>query len=395
MVQENNIALPLLGGLYGTKVLVGFLYGWLHLHYYGGVDTWFYFNSSRMIYEQLWLDPMRYLQLVFWPNNPIPPPHLKQIASDLFVWADEPRYLMLRFNALLHLISGGYYNVHVVIWNFFSTLGLLWIYDAFAQRFPHCRKWLIAGIFFTPSLLFWGSGLHKAAICFCCIGGLLWATKQVIHKNKTLIHTILWIISAFFLLLIRPHALLLAVPAAIAYYWTRGNEYKVLAKYLGTYIAGLTALAILSLLSMRFNFFAKLASVRHAFLYYHYGGSDLPMPPMEASLWGFLTDMPRALYNTLLRPHFLDIHNELAAVAAVETLLIFCLIIITALFHRKVLRENRSFLLACIFYALSYYIIIGLTVDNLGAIVRYRTVPLALLVPALLVMIRFKSKPFS
>ncbi len=391
VVQKHKISYALLAGVFGLKVLIGFLYGWIHLYFYGGVDTWFYFEASKMIYDQLWQDPRSFLQLVFLPNNPNPPEHLKNIAYDVDVWADEPRYIMLRINALIHLISGGYYSVHVVIWNLFSTLGLLWIYDAFADRFPDRKMLFFAALVLTPGLLFWGSGMHKAAVCFFCFGGLLWSSRQFIHKNRPVFHIFLWISCAILLFLLRQHAVLLIFPALVAYFWARSQRQNQLLKFTAIYSSGLAVLALLSQLSDQLNFFARIAEVRQQFIAHYHGYSDLQMPPMEPNFWGMISNLPAAIYNTLMRPHFLDVHRYLAIPAVIETLIVLLLILYALLRFRPSTSRQSAFVYACIFYALSYFILIGLTVDNLGAIVRYRAVPLVLLIPALLAAIKLPN----
>ena len=107
-----------------TKAGLGIVYGYYWL-LNGGGDTWRYMRYSRMIYDTLYINPLYYLELTFGPNARRPPDYLCEIVEPIMHWSDIRTYTVLRVNALLHLISGGYYSVHAVFFAFFRLRGLL------------------------------------------------------------------------------------------------------------------------------------------------------------------------------------------------------------------------------------------------------------------------------
>ncbi|HUQ97210.1 MAG TPA: hypothetical protein VM010_06070, partial [Chitinophagaceae bacterium] len=89
---------------------------------------------------------------------------------------------------------------------------------------------------------------------------------------------------------------------------------------------------------------------------------------------------------SVLRPYFSDIRHLLSLAAAVEINCLLLLVLVFLIWNYKAIRLN-GFSLFCIFFSLSVLLIIGYTVNFLGAIVRYRSVILPLLFVPVLVQV--------
>ncbi len=368
------------------KIGVGLLYGYVHQHYYNGADTYAYLKMANLIYESLYENPLHYLQLTFGPNGGTPPAHLADIVSQIGPWNDTKTYAMFRINAIIRLFSGGYYSVHALVFNLLAIIGLTGIYKTFLHYIPHAHKRLFFLVFLLPSILFWGSGVHKEALNLCCLGIIFYLSIRFFQAPKQQFLQLIGVsITLLILLLIRPHLCLLLVPALLAWYWTHFRPAYAFLKYIVIYAISITAVVLLGQWKPSLNFFALIAYIQYVYVVYESGSSDIPLALMEPNLLGTLKILPQAFFNTLLRPTWSDSTNWLKGLAALEMLGIWCFIFFSI---RKILQSPNpsiphspnSWLYFCLFFGLSYILFMGLMVANLGAIVRYRSIGLLFLV---------------
>jgi hypothetical protein len=108
------------------------------------------------------------------------------------------------------------------------------------------------------------------------------------------------------------------------------------------------------------------------------GNSGIDFPDLKPTLGSFVVNTPRALSSTTLRPHPGDVKHILSMAAASETaflLLLFLLFLV----WRASGTKSTSFVWFCVFFAFSLLLMIGFTVNFLGAIVRYRSIVLPFL----------------
>src|SRR5579863_9722112 len=59
-------------GIFILIVIVGILYGWIYLHYYGGGDTYYYLKLAQSLYYPLHKNPWDFIHLVFGPVHHAP-----------------------------------------------------------------------------------------------------------------------------------------------------------------------------------------------------------------------------------------------------------------------------------------------------------------------------------
>jgi len=90
------------------------------------------------------------------------------------------------------------------------------------------------------------------------------------------------------------------------------------------------------------------------------------------------------LWNILTRPYLWEAKSSLWLFPSVENMLIV-LLMIAGLSGFRFNRERASISYACLFYAVSIFIIIGLTTPVIGSLLRYK----APLIPFLLMVFIF------
>ncbi len=375
--RQSGLSKQQLIGIFLVKIAAGCVYGCIHLYYYGGADTWSFFDSGRMIYDTIFINPWYYIELTFGPNARIPPYYLCEILEPIPFWSDVRTYSMLRINALLHLISGGYYYVHVVFWAFFSFCGLLALYRTFNYFFPEKHFASCFVLFFVPSILFWTSGIHKSGISFLAIGLMCYHFYHFLQYKNRLKRLLYMTLCAALLSIVRPYILMLLLPALTSCFWTYYYPKYSFTKFVFVYFIYIIALLNAYKLHPKLDILARVYDAHYYFVVYKPGTGDIPINMLSLeNKWTFVQQIPQAFFNAAFRPLLLEVNSLVQAMSAIEMTFLIVFMLLCLGFNRFREIEQRCFLYTCLFFAVTYFIFVGWIVDNLGAIVRYRAIGL-------------------
>lgn len=384
LFKESGIATRYWRSLFLLKVLVGVVYSQYHLRYYGGGDTWTFFRESAIYFESIRDSFWTYLRLVFGPNGfkPVPEEFLAYTDPSRYWW-DGSEYLLIRINTFLRLFSFGNYYVHLVIWNFLSILGIGYIFRFFGEHIPERRQVFFALLALLPSILFWGSGLHKEALSFFFVGFIVWNLRQIqAAKGSRLVRTFAVFAAFYFLAVMRIYIAVLLLPALVAFLWVEYSDGKgALMKYALVYFTCFGASLIGPYFSEKFDFYYRISEMLRITKIYFPGHATLDAPTINADeWWTFYTNIPLALKNVFFKPSYNDGVAWYRMFAFVETYLISGALLfgLFKVHWRTFFRNNRA--MFGLFFGLSLITIIGIVSINMGAIVRYRTVALVFII---------------
>jgi hypothetical protein len=111
---------------------------------------------------------------------------------------------------------------------------------------------------------------------------------------------------------------------------------------------------------------------------------------LKPTFGSFILNSPQALSLTVIRPYPSDVRHLLSLAAAMEIAFLILLFAVFLIWRRNGFRLN-PFLLFAIFFSFSVLLMIGYSVNNLGAIVRYRSVVLPFLIVPIAVKIDWQK----
>ena len=109
------------------------------------------------------------------------------------------------------------------------------------------------------------------------------------------------------------------------------------------------------------------------------GGSAVTVQKLKPTFLSFIVNTPQAFTLSIIRPYPSDVRHLLSLAAAMEINFLL-LLFVAFLFFKRPSGPRAPFMLFCIFFSFSVLLMIGYTVNVLGAIVRYRSIVLTLLV---------------
>ncbi|MBM3432673.1 MAG: hypothetical protein FJX92_06715 [Bacteroidetes bacterium] len=197
------------------KVAVGIFYGWLGVFYAGTGnmrDTWA-FHAGGLQEEMLLLhDPIHFISELIY--NPYDNGKWNLLGTHDFYWNDLKGNALIKGLAILNLITGGYYFVNVLFYNFLGLIGLICFYRVLANHF-HTQKIAVAvSVVLLPSVLFWTSGIHKEGILLTALGLITYSLYFSFQEKRWTVKRILVLFLGLLLLLVfRNHLLLALLPA--------------------------------------------------------------------------------------------------------------------------------------------------------------------------------------
>lgn len=367
-----------------AKVVAGAVFIFIYTYYYDSAtaDIYRFFNEGKVLYGALAQNPFDYLRMMTGIGANAP--HLKEYFDKMPYWWDPELYpvyndnrLMIRYNAILNLLSFGKIHVNSVIANFVSLAGLVAIYK-FALRHIAAEKlnWIKWGVFLFPSMVFWGSGLTKEALLLPVMGFFVFYADRILSGEKLKIAQYIGFALLFALfLLLKVYVLLLLLPCLFAFSLS-GKVKGMRAGILFPAIIFGAAIAVFAfgwlfpqfdpaaILAKRQNFFMRFSVFVEA-------GSLIHEVYLEPTLQSILLYSPRAFFNVMFRPHLFESLNPVILMAAIENLLIllFSSIMAFRAFKKKELSRIEWF---GIWFTLILFVFIGLTTQVYGTLVRFK-----------------------
>jgi hypothetical protein len=116
------------------------------------------------------------------------------------------------------------------------------------------------------------------------------------------------------------------------------------------------------------------------------GGSAIQVDSLEPTFSSFISNAPQAFLLSTIRPFPSDVHHLLSLAAAAEINTVLLLFVVFLFWRRNGIPMN-PFLIFCLFFSFSVLMMIGYSVNVLGAIVRYRSIVIPFLIVPLMARI--------
>jgi len=357
--------------VYGIKILLGCMYGYIFLHYYQGNDPWALHAHSIQEKQLLLTDPLQF----FWEFTPATA--IKNGTGFFsilgFYLADLEYCFQAKTLGIFNLISQDNYYVNVVLWNFIIFWGHYWLLSLFMKEFPLKRKLYFILVFLFPPAVFWLSGIRSDGLLFFWLSLLLLHFHQWLGK-PSVSSLFLWVTGFIGVLIMRAGVAVVLVPALLSWWFSVRISKRPLLSYLVIYgLAGIIFFG--STLLTTPNLTRYVVDTQKNFL--KLKGSSFHLDTLQPNLKSFASIFPQAAVNTFLRPMLWEAKGILQGMAALEILIFLALFLFLILKPTPQWKENiqNPMMLLLLFFGVSLYIFIGYTVPFPGAIVRYKIIP--------------------
>jgi hypothetical protein len=379
----TGLSKPVLIIIFLLKVIAGTFYGWMGL-YYGDLaqllDTWSYHHNGIIEYGILQTDPKGYFTNIF--HNPYENGLQNFFGSHDSYWNDLKSNVFIKLLSVFDIFSFGSYYVNVIFYSFLTLFGPIALYRVMSDMYPSRKTVVLIAAFFIPSFLYWSSGIHKEGLIFVAISLIIYHMYFGNKEKKYGIKRVGGImLGLFLLLLLRNFIIIVIVPSILA--WMLANRWQkyALVCFVSVFVFFGILFFTVRYAEPRFDFPQAVVDKQRAYVAV-VGNSSIPIKELQPNVISFFKSIPQAITLSAIRPYPKDIKHLLSLAAALEINLLL-LLFIFSLFARKKLRitgPQKNVVYFCIFFAFSILLGIGFSVNNLGAIVRYRSIIMPLLV---------------
>ncbi|HMU46422.1 MAG TPA: hypothetical protein PKC72_08650, partial [Chitinophagaceae bacterium] len=376
--------------LFLLKIMAGIFYGWIGV-YYGGLaqmsDTWSYHANSVNEYRLLLHDPKEYLVNLF--RNPYEGGFSKFFDTTDSYWNDLKGNVFIKILSVFDILSFGNYYINVIFYSFITLSGPVALFRVMSDVFKTSKNNLLISTFLVPSFLYWTSGLHKEGLIFTGISLVIYVIYFSTKEKKINLLRVIGLITGLLLILtLRNFIIVILVPALIAWLlaikWPRFS----LRLFLSLYILYSILFFSLRYLNPKLDFPQAVVNKQQEFISLVGGTSTIPITELKPTVVSFIKNTPQAINLSVVRPYPSDVHHILSLVAAIEINSLL-LIFIIFLFFRIRNGTQRPVIYFFLFFSFSLLMAIGFSNNNLGAIVRYRSIIFPLLVVPMVAQINW------
>lgn len=304
--------------------------------------------------------------------------------------------VMIILNAAIGFISLGDYYVHLILFTFLSFVGLTAMFKVFNKIYKVYQGIVFISVFTLPSIIFWTSGVLKESLVMFALGIFLYSYMRFYFNSAIWYHLFSFALGFIILMLLKFYLLIILLPAMIILLLTQ--RILILQKMKGLTwilfsILFLLGLFMFKYINPRADALHALMNKREAFeLLAHTmkAGSYFEVPQFN-DIVSLLKAAPVALMEVIVRPNIFKISSPLVFLSALENIYIWILIVSALMF-----RKRNSVLIGQwnyfgLFVVIATFTLIGLTVPVEGAIVRYKSVVLPILMAILLCNIDYEK----
>jgi len=373
--QTNNGRLQL-AAAFAVKLLLGSLYGYIYLQYYGGDDTWKHLQASLKETNLLLQDPR------FFFLNEFTPQHALQEGKNwwqvLQLYVNDLQYaLLVKTMSFVNLLTGGNYYLNLVPFNALVFAGHYLLFKRLSLLYPLKKKLLLAAIFFFLPALFWLSGYRIDGLLFFFFS---WYVYQLLSPQNRRVAGIAGMAVAFAgVIICRAEVAVLLIPATVVYLLAKTSG-KGPRSLVLVYAAAIVLFFASDWLLPGQGAASRFAETQKKFMALE--GTRYPLNSLHAHWTSYIKVLPQAIMHTFFRPFIWEARGPLQWMAAIEVLIFWMVVIYLLAGAGPGRRQNWNdpTIIFFLSLAISLYLAIGFIVPFPGAIVRYKAIPELLLV---------------
>lgn len=366
-LQRSNLSTNQLRGLMAFKWLSAVATAFIFSHYAdsnndyivyseeGYIQSKLLLSNPRAFFSELWADVARYGFGGFFD------------ASYSF-WGYLRFHLIHKFSAIINLLSRGNFYMNALLFSSLTFWGHIAFYRIFSSMYPG-KKWTcILGCFMLPSLMAFTALIHKDGLIFLCLAFCSYVFyKWLAGARRGFKDGLAITLALLGIMLIRNYVLVALLPAMLTAALLRNSKRK--------WMLTLILYLIFTLVFFCSNYLPQAVVKRQQdFALLEKGEAGLPIIPLQPTLKSFAENAPQAIAHGLLYPYPGQTKEAFGMIAALELAVLLLLMVTVIVVKRKQwAKDVHPFHLYSILFFASMIFIIGYTIPNMGAIVRYRS----------------------
>ncbi|QIX62525.1 hypothetical protein HER32_15600 [Hymenobacter sp. BT18] len=377
--------------------------GLIYRFYYGGGDTFNYYNHASVMYEAFTNSFSAGLKLLF--SHGEYDPETSAYAARLYWYKGaEAEFFLVKIASVASLFAFNTYAVMALMFAVFSFSGAWAMYMAFMHISPLLYKRLAYACLFIPSVFFWGSGLMKDTICIGALGWLFYAFYTgTIQKRHILRSVIIGFLAAYLVYSLKVYILLSFLPPALIWIFVensnriRNKTLRVLLRPLFlAFGAGAAYIGATNLTAGDSEYdvskIGERTKITQEYLFRRTKekGSAYNIGTFDGSMSSIVQVAPQAVAVSLFRPFLWEAKSPIMLLSALEAS-VFLYMTLTLFWRTGLVRSFKliaatPILTFCFIFAIVLAVGVGTNSGNFGTLVRYKIPLMPFYMAALYIM---------
>ena len=388
-------------------IFIGLIYG----YYYGGGDTYYYFNQAQILNRSFDESVIKWINLLLHIPKSSDENYYSYI-SQMEWYKDPASYTVVSITAFISMFTLNTYLPTAVLFAFLSFSGVWALFKTFASLYPNLIRPIAVSILFIPSVIVWGSGIFKDTICLFGLGWLTYGTVRfLVQKDFSSKNILISVLSFFLIGRVKLYILLAFLPALFMWIFfnytqrIKNPSQKILAKFIMLCVVVGGSLFFMQRFSNELGKYslekvAQTSKITGSYIYWVSGdaGSAYSLGDFSPTIGGMLSKFPLAVNVTLFRPYLWESKKIIVLLSALEAIL-FLFVTLKILFTVpttkiwKVIGHDPT-IQFCLIFSLIFAFAVGISSYNFGALSRYK-IPCLPFYALALVLIYYKNKPLN
>jgi hypothetical protein len=383
LFRNSNLSARGLSLLFTLKLVFSIGLVLVYTYYYtdrGHADIYKYFDDGKVIYESINLHPEATFRVITGIGYDHSDPEIARVLAnthhfdkkgDGFI--ESNHHLIIRVNAILCFFSRSNIFINSIFLCFLSFMGSVALYRALEQLFEKgTGHILIIPVFLIPSILFWSSGLLQEALIIFFLGMLVFTSMKLAGMKNILVNLFLSVLFLQFLYEAKPF---IALSFIISLYIMGTFHFRGYIRIISVLVATLLVTWFLyahntficgimsSIISKRNDFVALGLKMK--------AGSLIDGRILDSDCLTPLKLLPLGLYDMFFQP-FVWSHGLFEKLFGAENLIVLLLSIFTLFNFKKPKGSKLQLAAFCFTFFMLNYLLIGITIPIIGALVRYK-----------------------
>jgi hypothetical protein len=388
------------------KILGAISLGLIYFFYYKGGDTInYHYTATTMV--NLLFDNFDTFNYVYFGKPSLSEFYLMNSDWNFTYWVnDSYAYFVSRCFVPVFLICGKSYMAGTIVVASLCYLAVWRLFLVFVREFPMLAGQFAWTILYTPSVVFWGSGIMKDSITLsaACMyaHGFYWFFTQRHFKIKYLIALFTGI---YFLLSIKPYILFALLPGSTLWFITlrinkiKNTFFRIIITPTLIALGILLGLTVLNTLGDSLGTYSMDKVIVTAFEAQkdlkqgYYGGNTFDIGDYEPTIPGLLSVSHKAVFATLFRPTLFDVRNIVMFLSSLENtfIFLFCVYLLIKLQVWKFfqLLTSHPLLMFGFVFSIFFAFSVGVSISNYGTLVRLKIPCIPFFLSSLVIMNHF------
>lgn len=321
----------------------------------------------------------------------------------LYLYNEERTLFLIKLLTPIVFLSFKSYLLSTIVLACLCFVGVWEMFKMLVSYYPKYYKEIAIGIFFVPTVVFWGSGMLKDSVTLSTICWVITTFEKIFIKKVSIKKNIfLLLLFGYILISIKPYILMPAIPGLII--WVSYSRiHKIKNNFLRyssipfiitlSLVGGIFILSNLGDQLGKFsldNIFETAVVTQDDLKRDAYGGNSYDIGKIDPSISGFIEKAPAAIMAGLYRPYFWEANNVVMLITGTENfaLIILTLILIIRLKIFGIFRLlfDNPILLFLFLYSIIFAFSLGISTSNFGALIRFKIAFLPFFASTLLIM---------